>query len=46
MNDIQEEVPVALIEEGLEVERGIFARRPLLKQLHDTSDILKKHNLD
>lgn len=45
-NDIQEEVPVALIEEGLEVEKGIFARRTLLKQLHDTSDILKKHNPD
>jgi arginase len=45
-NDIQEEVPVALMEEGLEVEKGIFARRTLLKQLHDASDILRMHSPD
>ncbi|MFJ5624781.1 phosphotransferase [Peribacillus loiseleuriae] len=42
-NDIQEEVPVALIEDGLEVEKGIFARRTLLKQIHDTSYPLKEY---
>ncbi|MFP7223902.1 arginase family protein [Priestia filamentosa] len=46
MNDIQEEVPVSLTEEGLEVEKGIFARQTLLKQLHNAEDILGKHDPD
>ncbi|MCY8235309.1 arginase family protein [Priestia endophytica] len=45
-NAIQQEVPVSLNEEGLKVEKGIFARSTLLKQLHDAADILKKHNPD
>lgn len=43
---IQEEVPVSLNEEGLKVEKGIFAHSTVLKQLHDAKDILKKHNPD
>ncbi|KQU25045.1 MULTISPECIES: arginase family protein [Priestia] len=45
-NAIQEEVPISLMEEGQEVEKGIFARRALLKQLHDASAIIKKHSPD
>ncbi|MGG0412263.1 arginase family protein [Peribacillus simplex] len=45
-NDIQEEVPVSLNKEGLKVEEGIFARSTVLKQFHDATDILKKHNPD
>ncbi|WP_318619409.1 arginase family protein [Priestia megaterium] len=45
-SDVQEEVPVSLKEEGLEVERGIFARRTLLKQLHDATAVIKKHSPD
>ncbi|MEH7315043.1 arginase [Priestia megaterium] len=45
-NDVQEEVPVSLKEKGLEVEKGIFARRALLKQLHDATAVIKKHSPD
>ncbi|WP_235852041.1 arginase family protein [Niallia nealsonii] len=45
-NDTFEEVPIDRTEEGLGVERGIFARSTLLKQAHAAKGILKKHNPD
>ncbi|MQR89004.1 arginase family protein [Bacillus megaterium] len=45
-NDIQEEVPISSNKEELKVEKEIFARRALLKQLHDAADLLNKHNPD
>ncbi|WP_176586021.1 arginase family protein [Priestia megaterium] len=45
-DDIQEEVPVSLNTERIEVEKGTYARADVLKQFHDAADILKKHSPD
>lgn len=45
-DDAFEEVPIDLSAEGLTVEKGIFARSTLLKQVHAAKTILHKHNPD
>ncbi|EOR23087.1 arginase [Niallia nealsonii AAU1] len=45
-NDAFEEVSIDRSEEGLSVEKGIFARSTLLRQLYAAQGVLKKHNPD
>ncbi|MED4041316.1 arginase family protein [Niallia taxi] len=45
-NDAFEEVPIERSEEGLKIEKGIFARSTLLQQAQSAKSILQKHNPD
>ena len=44
--DIFEEVPIDLTQEGLTVEKGIFAREVLLEQVGAAEKIIEKHKPD
>ncbi|TBL71067.1 arginase family protein [Paenibacillus thalictri] len=45
-DDIQEEVPVSLHTEGIEIEKGTYARADVLEQLRHAFTILHKHQPD